>query len=87
MEKHSVVILGHATSLSMESEFWSVLRFIAAQRGESVAGLIRQIDYSRRGNLSSAVRVFILKELQKIIQDNQSQGDAIHGENSERGAL
>ncbi len=72
MEKHSVVILGHATSLSMEPEFWAVLRGISKQKGVSVAELIRQVDCSRHSNLSSAVRVFILTELQKIIQNNQS---------------
>lgn len=71
----------------MEPEFWSALRLIAVRQGESVTGLIRRVDCSRNGNLSSAVRVFILKELQKIIQNDQAQDDAIHGKNGKRRAF
>ena len=65
--KRSVVIAGHATSISLEPEFWSVLKDIADADGLSVAALIRQVDRnlppSAHRNLSSAVRVFILKRL------------------------
>ena len=67
--KRSVVIAGHATSVTLEPEFWEVLREIAVADGISVAALIRQIDEdlasSQRKNLSSAIRVFILKRLQE----------------------
>ena len=67
--KRSVVIAGHATSVTLEPEFWEVLREIAFGDGISVAALIRQIDEdlvsSQRQNLSSAIRVFILKRLQE----------------------
>lgn len=66
--KRSVVIAGHATSISLEDEFWEVLQKIAIEEGLSVAALIRQIDDSieptQRRNLSSAIRVYILKRLQ-----------------------
>ena len=58
--KRSVRIAGHPTSLSLEPAFWEALREIAQQRGISVNTLIAQIDAERRGNLSSAVRVFVL---------------------------
>ena len=65
--KRSVVIAGHATSVSLEPEFWNVLKDIADSDGLSVAALIRQVDRnlppSDHRNLSSAVRVFILKRL------------------------
>lgn len=67
--KRSVVIAGHATSISLEPEFWEALRKIATVDGISVAGLIRKIDQnlvpSQHRNLSSAIRVFILRRLQK----------------------
>ena len=67
--KRSVMIAGHATSVSLEPEFWEVLREIATADSISVAALIRQIDEdlitSQRQNLSSAIRVFILKRLQE----------------------
>jgi predicted DNA-binding ribbon-helix-helix protein len=68
LRKHSVTIAGHRTSLSLEDAFWQRLQAIAAARGVSVGGLIEQIDSARAergepaGNLSSAVRVFVLEE-------------------------
>jgi len=67
--KHSVVIAGHQTSISLEDEFWHALRSIAAQRHQSLAGLIGEIDLRRRDqNLSSALRVFVLTDLQNQIR-------------------
>ena len=64
MKKRSVNIAGHATSITMEEEFWTALKEIAAIRGTSLNQIISEIDAAKKGNLSSAVRVFILKELQ-----------------------
>lgn len=58
--KHSVRIAGHATSISLEPAFWQALGEIAAQRGVSVARLLSAIDAERSGNLSSAIRLFVL---------------------------
>ena len=58
--KRSVRIAGHPTSLSLEPAFWEALREIALHRGVSVTALIAAIDAERGGNLSSAVRVFVL---------------------------
>jgi len=64
-----VVIAGHATSVSLEPEFWEVLQRGAAQDGLSVAAFIRQIDAtlqpSEHRNLSSTIRVYILKRLKE----------------------
>ena len=65
LEKHSVVVSGHRTSVSLEAPFWQELTAIAARRGISVNRLIDQIDRSRDGNLSSAIRVFVLRELRR----------------------
>lgn len=65
LEKHSVLISGHRTSVSMEAPFWEELAAIAARRGVSVNRLIGDIDRSRDGNLSSAIRVFVLQELRE----------------------
>lgn len=59
--KRSFAIEGHRTSISLEAAFWSALRDVAAERGVSVAALVREIDHVRDGaGLSSAVRVFLL---------------------------
>jgi predicted DNA-binding ribbon-helix-helix protein len=62
MKKRSITIAGHATSLTLEDEFWDALKEISASKGLSIAALIRQIDAQNeeRTNLSSAIRIFIL---------------------------
>ena len=59
--KRSIKIAGHATSISLEDEFWSALNDIADQKDLTLQQLIEKIDEKRRGNLSSAIRVYILK--------------------------
>ncbi len=67
--KRSVVIAGHATSVSLEQGFWNVLKDIARERATSINALIAEIDETREGNLSSALRVFVLAELLKRTPD------------------
>ncbi len=60
--KHSLVVAGHATSISLEDAFWQALKAHAARRGIPVAQLVATIDAARDGaNLSSAIRVFLLQ--------------------------
>lgn len=65
MKKRSVLIAGHPTSVSLEEEFWDALKAEAAVRGVSVNALIEEIDAGRAGNLSSAIRLFVLDTLQR----------------------
>jgi predicted DNA-binding ribbon-helix-helix protein len=59
--KRSIVIAGHKTSISLEDEFWTSLRHIAKSSETTLSGLIAEIDDRRnQGNLSSAVRLFVL---------------------------
>ena len=67
MKKRSVSIRGHRTSLSIEDGFWQELARIAQLRGTSVAGLIAEIDNSRNGGLSSAIRLFVLDTLKQEV--------------------
>lgn len=61
MQKHSVTISGHRTSISLEEDFWDGLKDIAASRNKSLADIIRQIDKDRgTNNLSSAIRLAVL---------------------------
>jgi predicted DNA-binding ribbon-helix-helix protein len=60
VKKRSVLVSGHATSLSLETEFWSALREIARRRGLSLNRLVASVDANRKGNLSSALRIFVL---------------------------
>lgn len=60
LQKRSVTIAGHRTSLSLEGAFWTALKAEAKAQGLSVRALIEEIDRDRTSNLSSAVRVYLL---------------------------
>jgi predicted DNA-binding ribbon-helix-helix protein len=63
--KRSVSIAGHRTSVSLEQPFWEALHEIAAAQGRPVQALVGEIDASRgQQNLSSAIRVFVLRTIQ-----------------------
>ncbi len=61
IQKRSVKIAGHSTSVSLEEEFWAALQEIARRRKQSLASLIASVDTKRAGNLSSALRLFVLE--------------------------
>ena len=64
MRKRSVNIHGHQTSITLEDEFWTALKNAAQKQGTSTNKLIAEIDDARgEQNLSSAIRVYILKSL------------------------
>ena len=59
--KRSIVIAGHKTSVSLEDAFWKGLKEIALSRGVTLSDLVAAIDSERQlGNLSSAIRLFVL---------------------------
>lgn len=61
MDKRSLSIAGHRTSIALEPEFWAALEAMAAEKQLSLAALIRDIDDTRQtANLSSAVRLAVL---------------------------
>lgn len=62
--KRSISLSGHRTSLSLEREFWDVLETVAAERDQSLASLIGEIDASRGVEpLASSARVWVLRTL------------------------
>jgi predicted DNA-binding ribbon-helix-helix protein len=77
--KHSVVIAGHRTSVSLEDAFWRALKEIAAQEGVSLAALVARVDAGRgEANLSSALRVFVLERaLERLVSDNSGHSRAV----------
>jgi predicted DNA-binding ribbon-helix-helix protein len=59
--KHSIVIDGRKTSISLEDTFWKALREIAQGRNIRLSELVALINAERKhDNLSSAIRLFIL---------------------------
>ena len=64
--KRSVMIAGHATSISLEPIFWEALRDAAAEEGLPISALVARIDAERvaapdPANLASAIRVWLFE--------------------------
>ena len=71
IQRRSVVVSGHRTSVSVEDEFWDEIAAIAAERGMSLNALISEIDRDRDGNLSSAVRLYVFRMLKSTVASGQ----------------
>lgn len=63
IRKRSVTLAGHRTSVSVEDAFWDEMKAIAADEGRTVGDLLTELDTTRAGNLSSAVRLYVLDRL------------------------
>lgn len=73
--KRSIVVAGHKTSVSLEDAFWSGLKEIAGSRGMTLSEMVATIDTGRQhGNLSSAIRLFVLDHYRK--QSHATAADA-----------
>ncbi len=68
MIKRSIRVARHSTSLSLEPEFWSELKRLAKAEKISLNELVTRIDKERDGNLSSALRVHVLRELKNRLK-------------------
>lgn len=68
--KRSVVIAGHKTSVSLEDQFWLVLKRIADDQESTLGELITYVDHCRvnnnQSNLSSALRLYVLEHCQSM---------------------
>lgn len=77
--KRSIVVGGHKTSVSLEDAFWKGLKEIAGRRDISVSDLVAAIDSGRQhGNLSSAIRLFVLDCYRNQLSDPKSERDGTH---------
>ena len=71
--KRSIVIAGHKTSVSLEDAFWKGLKEIAGGRDMTLSELVATIDSDRRhGNLSSAIRLFVLGHYRSMIGEDRT---------------
>ncbi len=69
--KRSIVIAGHKTSVSLEDAFWKGLKEIADEQEKTLSDLVASIDSQRKhGNLSSAIRLFVLDHYRGQTGDN-----------------
>ena len=75
--KRSIVIAGHKTSVSLEDPFWNGLKEIATAREMTLSDLVATIDTDRHhGNLSSAIRLFVLDYYRALIGDGRRNRDS-----------
>lgn len=67
LNKRSFRLAGHATSVALEPAFWAVLEAQAAQKGQSLAALVAEVDSARADQslpLASALRLEALRAAQ-----------------------
>jgi predicted DNA-binding ribbon-helix-helix protein len=64
--KRSFRLAGHATSVALEAEFWTVLEALALQKGQNLTALVMNVDAARADQglpLASALRLAALTHL------------------------
>ena len=66
--KRSVMIAGHATSVSLEPVFWEALKRAAEAESLPLSALVARIDADRIAgpdppNLASAIRVWLMRRM------------------------
>lgn len=75
MTKHSVMIDGRASSISLERPFYAELKRIARRRRVNAKALVAEIACQRppgATNLSSAVRLYVLADLQARVKGTEN---------------
>ena len=79
--KRSVMVGRHKTSVSLEEAFWNSMKEISGQRDMTLSELVGEIDSNRQqGNLSSAIRLFVLdyfrsRAMAPAVRKNKSDGE------------
>jgi predicted DNA-binding ribbon-helix-helix protein len=74
IQRHTIIIDGHKTTVSLENAFWRDLKEIAHAQEATLSELVAKIDQTRQtrqqSNLSSAIRLYVLEHIRR-----QGQGD------------
>jgi predicted DNA-binding ribbon-helix-helix protein len=77
--KRSIVVAGHKTSVSLEDAFWIGLKEIVRERHVTLSELVAEIDAQRQlGNLSSALRLFVLDFYRTQLSRGKAGRDETH---------
>lgn len=73
--KRSLTLNGHRTSVTLEDAFWRAFRAIAETRERPINALAAEIDAARAPDtgLATAIRLFVLSELQKRLEDTRAR--------------
>jgi predicted DNA-binding ribbon-helix-helix protein len=74
IQRHTIIIDGHKTTVSLENAFWRDLKEIAHAQEATLSELVAKIDQTRQtrqqSNLSSAIRLYVLEHIRR-----HGQGD------------
>ena len=65
MKKHSVKIAGHPTSISLENEFWAVVKRICKEKKKSINAYVTELEKEHPENLSGMLRLEVLRYYQR----------------------
>ena len=74
--KRTIGFDGRKTSVSLEDEFWNLLKEIAKKRDyQTLSDLVAEINEDRdeHSNLSSAIRLFVLGYVRNQVEVGQRQ--------------
>ncbi|MEA2920357.1 MAG: hypothetical protein QOF07_320 [Bradyrhizobium sp.] len=78
--KRSIVVAGHKTSVSLEEAFWNGMKEISGLRNMTLSELVGEIDNNRQqGNLSSAIRLFVLDYFRSRATGGAESKQQAHG--------
>jgi len=74
IQKYSLTIKRHRTSISLEEPFYEALVEVAREKGKTLPELIGEIDQKkRRSGLSSAIRIYVLNHYRQKIRLPEDQ--------------
>lgn len=85
LRKHSILIAGRWTAVSLEAPFWNHFKRIADERGLKLGDLAAAMDRDRRGNRSSTIRLAVLANLEFL--SGATSLDLAHRDESASGTL
>jgi len=74
--KRSAVVAGRKTSVSLEEGFWTGLKEAAVAHNMTVNAMINEVARRERGNLSSALRLFVLNFYREQVQQDEKRDSA-----------
>lgn len=61
IQPRSISVGGRRTTIRLEEEYWEELSRISAEKGVSIQAIVTSIDALSPRNLTSAIRVFVLR--------------------------
>lgn len=63
IQPRSISVGGRRTTIRLEEEYWDELSRISADKGVSIQAIVTSIDTLAPRNLTSAIRVFVLRSV------------------------